>query len=210
MKKRTQAGNNEKTYTNKILYKNRPSVLLSTVRTIPAIACMTLIFFFSNQSSVDSSETSGRFVKIIIKVMSCIFKNVSGGNKENLAEILQHIVRKCAHMSIYFVLFLCVFYAVHNWIKFFRLRCRTATACQNKNISSPVPAIQYSFSYLSPYIVTFLITVIYSVTDEIHQYFIPGRSCELRDVLIDSSGALAAAVVLFAAARIRLGRQGGR
>ncbi|MBQ1935757.1 MAG: VanZ family protein, partial [Clostridia bacterium] len=30
----------------------------------------------------------------------------------------------------------------------------------------------------------------YAVTDEIHQHFVEGRSCELRDVLIDAAGAL--------------------
>lgn len=42
-----------------------------------------------------------------------------------------------------------------------------------------------------PKVWAFLATVLYAVTDEIHQFFVPGRSCELRDVLIDSSGALA-------------------
>ena len=28
----------------------------------------------------------------------------------------------------------------------------------------------------------------FAVTDEIHQYFVPGRSCELRDVVIDGCG----------------------
>ena len=28
----------------------------------------------------------------------------------------------------------------------------------------------------------------FAVTDEIHQYFVPGRSCELRDVVIDGFG----------------------
>ena len=30
---------------------------------------------------------------------------------------------------------------------------------------------------------------LYAVSDELHQYFVPGRSCEIRDVLIDWSGA---------------------
>ena len=30
----------------------------------------------------------------------------------------------------------------------------------------------------------------YAVTDELHQYFVPGRSCQIKDVMIDSSGAL--------------------
>ncbi len=42
-----------------------------------------------------------------------------------------------------------------------------------------------------PKTLAFLSTVLYAVTDEFHQSFVPGRSCELRDVLIDSSGALA-------------------
>ncbi|SCX76575.1 VanZ family protein [Alkaliphilus peptidifermentans] len=34
-----------------------------------------------------------------------------------------------------------------------------------------------------------LICVLYAISDEIHQIYVPGRSGELRDVLIDSSGA---------------------
>ena len=30
----------------------------------------------------------------------------------------------------------------------------------------------------------------YAVTDELHQAFVPGRSCELRDMLIDACGVL--------------------
>lgn len=41
-----------------------------------------------------------------------------------------------------------------------------------------------------PHLFSYPITVIYAVTDEIHQHFVEGRSCELRDVLIDAAGAL--------------------
>ena len=37
---------------------------------------------------------------------------------------------------------------------------------------------------------SWLIAAAYAVSDEIHQIFIPGRSCELRDICIDSLGAL--------------------
>ena len=39
---------------------------------------------------------------------------------------------------------------------------------------------------------------LYAVTDEVHQYFVPGRSCELRDVLVDTSGALTGILAAFA------------
>ena len=35
----------------------------------------------------------------------------------------------------------------------------------------------------------YLITLVYAISDEIHQYYIPGRSGEARDVLIDMVGA---------------------
>jgi len=34
----------------------------------------------------------------------------------------------------------------------------------------------------------FLICVIYAISDEIHQLFVPGRTGQLKDVIIDSSG----------------------
>ena len=38
--------------------------------------------------------------------------------------------------------------------------------------------------------------------DEWHQYFVPGRSCEMRDVALDVLGALAGILLLAAASRI--------
>ena len=35
-----------------------------------------------------------------------------------------------------------------------------------------------------------LICAVYAATDELHQMFVQGRSCEVRDILIDSLGAL--------------------
>lgn len=41
-------------------------------------------------------------------------------------------------------------------------------------------------------------TALYAVTDELHQAFVPGRSCELRDVLVDTSGGLFGIIAGFA------------
>lgn len=40
------------------------------------------------------------------------------------------------------------------------------------------------------------IATLYACTDEFHQLFVPGRSGEVRDVMIDSSGALAGVLIL--------------
>ncbi len=47
---------------------------------------------------------------------------------------------------------------------------------------SPVPAV--------------ICSAVYSVSDEIHQYFVPGRACRLFDVGVDVFGALAGTLVL--------------
>ncbi len=37
----------------------------------------------------------------------------------------------------------------------------------------------------------------YAVSDELHQHFVPGRSCELRDVLIDACGVAAGVAIVW-------------
>lgn len=40
------------------------------------------------------------------------------------------------------------------------------------------------------FFIPFIMTALYAVTDEIHQMFVPGRACQVRDMLIDACGAL--------------------
>lgn len=43
---------------------------------------------------------------------------------------------------------------------------------------------------------TFIITSLYAIGDEVHQYFVPGRSCELRDVVIDVGGCVTVLIII--------------
>lgn len=40
------------------------------------------------------------------------------------------------------------------------------------------------------YLLSILLCVIYATSDEIHQIFIPGRACQIKDILIDSVGSI--------------------
>lgn len=40
------------------------------------------------------------------------------------------------------------------------------------------------------YLLSILICIIYATSDEIHQIFVPGRACQIRDILIDSIGSI--------------------
>lgn len=44
--------------------------------------------------------------------------------------------------------------------------------------------------------ITFLFIVLYGLSDEIHQYFVPGRSSSVFDLLVDSAGGLFAALFM--------------
>lgn len=123
----------------------------------------TIIFMFSNQIADDSSVTSSRVVEFVSNIIPSI-KNMQEPNKTILKEqILTPIVRKGAHFSIYTMLGILTI----NFAKTFK----------NKK---EYQLIIYSLIFC----------MFYASTDEFHQYFVPGRSAEIRDVLIDSLGAL--------------------
>lgn len=46
-------------------------------------------------------------------------------------------------------------------------------------------------------LISIICTSAYAITDEVHQMFVDGRSCELRDWAIDTSGAIVGAITFF-------------
>ena len=46
-------------------------------------------------------------------------------------------------------------------------------------------------------IIAFLGTVLYAITDEIHQIFVPERAFQISDILVDSTGALIGVIASF-------------
>lgn len=75
--------------------------------------------------------------------------------------ILTTLVRKSAHIFLYFVLGILIF----NVLRGYKL--------------STAKLFGYSILFAG----------LYAVSDEIHQSFVPGRSAEVRDVVIDTIGA---------------------
>ena len=58
-----------------------------------------------------------------------------------------------------------------------------------------------------PLLTAWVVGTAYAVTDEIHQLFVPGRSCEFRDICIDAAGVLVGAVIMTLVMRARTRRQ---
>ena len=97
---------------------------------------------------------------ITSKIADMINKTVP--NIKLKQEGLNHIIRKGTYFGVYLVLGILV---------------TNALISSNKFLHNLI-------------LMALIICVLYAISDEIHQLFIPGRSGEVRDVLIDSTGAL--------------------
>ena len=95
-----------------------------------------------------------------------IFQLVGIDLNKELGELATFIVRKAAHFTEYFIL------------------CLLA-----------INVMKYYFNIKNAIVYAFIFSVLYACTDEIHQYFIPGRAMAFKDVLIDSSGALTGMII---------------
>jgi VanZ family protein len=125
---------------------------------LPIIIWMIVIFMFSSQNG-NQSEHNNRFVIDLLKHLGI---NLDTALKNNS----NFIVRKCAHMTEYFILYILVFRALSQEI-----------------------------SYSKALICSLVIVSAYASTDEFHQSFIPGRGPSVRDVMIDTCGGIIALLV---------------
>ncbi len=131
------------------------------------ISCMGTIFFFSSQEASESRKISSGFIKTFVRILD--FNNKLNENQiDTIAKNLTFIVRKGAHFSIYAVL--CILLAL--LLKEYRIFGKRR------------------------FILSVLICFLYACSDEIHQIFIPGRSGEIRDIVIDTCGAITGFLIL--------------
>lgn len=152
------------------MQKERKNILRIVLLILIIINCIT-IFYFSNQVADESSKRSGRIVNFIAQIVPEI-KNMKEPEKTIfMQETLTTIVRKTAHFSIYAMLGI---------------------------LSMNYMATYKEKSLYKNALIAIIFCIFYATTDEIHQYFIPGRSCELRDVCIDTVGSLTGIVITYA------------
>lgn len=126
-----------------------------------------VIFNFSAQDGEISGSLSQKVTEFIVKVVSKI-KTMDVTTRLYWIEKLHPIIRKLAHFGVYTV----VGFSVMGFMCTFDIR----------NI----------FKLL----ISFAVGVTYAVSDEAHQYFIPGRNASIVDVGIDSLGVLTGIFIL--------------
>ena len=127
-----------------------------------------VIFFFSAQKADVSSAQSGVFAHFLEELLTARSGDAFILRGETLYEALDFLVRKAAHFGVYFVL---------------GALCGRAYGLSGVGAR----AMRLTLSVLT--------CALYAATDEIHQYFVPGRAMMLTDVLLDSVGAFCGAAV---------------
>ena len=127
---------------------------------------MAFIFSMSSQNSEVSSNTSGETIKVVLSVIPN-FTEQPEEVQEKVVEDFQFITRKSAHFIASMIL----------------------------GILAILLFLQYENINKKPQL-AFLLCVVYAISDEVHQLFVPGRSGQVSDVIIDSSGSFVGIVVV--------------
>jgi VanZ family protein len=114
------------------------------------------------------------------RIVAPILRWLIPGISEESVHFIVVVVRKASHVTEFAILAVLV------------LRC-----IRRHESSLTYP---WAWSHAS---LTLLIVVLYAASDEFHQLFVPSREASLRDVAIDSAGAVLALLLLWILGRFR-------
>lgn len=116
----------------------------------------------SAQPAAESNSLSTGITNQIIETLGRFISiDVETSTSNILVSQLNHYVRKSAHFIIYFILGILVTFAL------------VKNGFRHKELC-----------------VSFLFCVLFAISDEVHQLFVPGRGGMLKDVMLDSLGSL--------------------
>lgn len=132
------------------------------------LSIMLLIYNLSAETAAESSKTSGGFSKLILSLFYPDFKTFSSEHQNEIISSFSFLIRKMAHFTLYGLL--------GFWVQMSIITYR-------------------NIPFITRNLMACAVCLVYSVFDELHQTFVSGRSGELRDVLIDLSGAVICVVL---------------
>lgn len=137
------------------------------------IIWMITVFVFSHQPSDESSVTSGKTTRAILSLIPA-FNELQEIEQEELVEMVQPFIRKIAHLSIYTL----------------------------GGILTALYINEYNLTETKKFLFSSLVGLVYSITDEIHQLFIPGRAGLAIDVVIDTIGVILGVAIVWTVIKI--------
>ena len=131
---------------------------------------MSLIFWFSSRTGTVSTGDSDTAGSAVLKIFIRDYDSLPTAEKVQRLETLTYPIRKISHCGEYFILGILFMGFLSTFFK------------KMKN------AVIWAW----------ILAAAYAVTDEIHQLFVTGRSGQALDVLIDSAGAIAGILIVYA------------
>ncbi len=130
------------------------------------LALFVTIFSFSNQTSEVSGGLSRKITYEITKNIKHI-QQLDEPEKENILSKIETFIRKLAHYTLY---------ALVGFLMMLLM-------------------VTYNLKQIKRSGISFGVGLIYAISDEVHQSFVPGRGPMVQDVLLDSFGVISGIVL---------------
>lgn len=179
----------------------KKSLILKIIVPIPLLFMLYMIFFFSGQPGETSGGLSNRLCVWLVNLWSSIFsRSLTDIQFHNTADALEPFIRKLAHITEYFFLTGTVYLPV----SVYTLKERYILATENSAYALAKlknnhyhKSRSHTIKAIFRVLISAGVTVLFAAGDELHQYFVPGRSGRLFDVCIDSIGILFASLIIY-------------
>ena len=162
---------------------------------------MALIFFYSSRQADVSAEDSGRIGITLGRIFISDFEEWPEEEQQEFAARIDHPVRKTAHAGEYAVLGFLAAGACAGTAGSAGTS-RSSGMAGSSGVAESAGTAESSGvagrtgngarrKFRKEMFLPWFIAALYAASDEIHQLFVPGRSGQLSDVILDSAGALA-------------------
>lgn len=175
--------------------RNKKGIIITL---LIVICIMMMIFYFSAKHVTESDGMSKNIARFFLPLIEWIYnlfpqeEGISGSvvtlMGEGLLEDINHYIRKLGHLTEFAMLGAALMLHINYIYQYIR-----------------------KINYKKNVAVTMLVVVLYAISDEVHQIFVPGRGPGIKDVVIDSiGGVLGCLLMLFIIKKIvkkRSGRQ---
>ena len=136
------------------------------------------IFRFSNQNGEKSSGISRKITTAVTKNVKKI-QELDKNKQEEVLGKIEKVIRKLAHFSIYMVVGILMMLLMNT----------------------------YKIKQFDRIAISLITGIVYASSDEIHQFFIPGRSAMITDVMIDTLGVAVGIVLIKIITKMHFGTE---
>lgn len=176
------------------------------------LTMLCVIFRFSAANATQSSHLSeGLCIRLVREISSVFPEQFPTEKAVKIAQMIEFPIRKCAHFTEYAVLsvtvnlYLWVCYWLEDRKNVEKVKTRVKlkkyhsiiAETENFEVSEDVNVAMQEkgrtetagISIWNFILRAEIFCAFYACTDELHQYFVPGRSCRFFDVCVDSTGA---------------------